>query len=119
MRGGKIIDTNLTFTFTTVDGWSCEKFHGVIPGYACGYNFEVTDRNGRTDFMSCQFEYGTPAEVAMSEFEQWRMENYGFTYTGRVAFRGYYEEHYDFEERDSYYTKVERPIGEYTPIVVD
>lgn len=119
MKGGKIIDTNLIFTFTTVEGWTCEEYHGVIPGYVCGYNFEVTDRNGRTDFMSCQFEYGDPSEVAQGESQTWLMEDCGLTYTGRVAFRGYYEEHYDFEERDTFYTKVDRPFGEYAPIVVD
>ena len=106
------------FTFTTVEGWDCEEYHGVIPSYACGYNFEVVTRTGKVDFMSCQFEYGTPSEVAMDEFQQFLMEDYGFTYTGRVAFRGYYEEHYDYEERDSYYTTVAKPFGEYAPIVV-
>lgn len=107
------------FTFTTVEGWDdCEEFHGIIPGYACGYNFEVVTRDGRVDFMSCVFEHGTPSEVANGEFEQWYMEDLGFTYTGRVVFRGYYEEHYDFEERDYYYKKVAKPFGEYEPIVV-
>ena len=110
----------MTFTFCFNPDWSVrEEFHGIIPGYHCGYNFEVKGRDGRVGFMSCQFETGTPEEVAEDEFQKWFMDNHGFTYTGRVVFQGYFEEHYDFEERDNYYTKVDRPFGDYEPIPVE
>lgn len=109
-----------TFTFITRPDWTdCETYHGVIPGYSCGYNFEVKTRDGRIDFMSCTFDSREPEECAEDECQKDHMAFLGLTYTGRVIFRGYYEEHYDYEERESYYTKVARPFGNYEPIPAD
>lgn len=110
----------MTFTFTTRPDWTdCETYHGIIPGYHCGYNFEVKTRDGRVDFMACTFDTRSPEDFVEDEEQKDYMDYLGFVYTGRVIFRGYYEEHYDFEERDYYYTKVDRPFGDYEPIPAD
>lgn len=78
---------------------------GEIPGMFCGYNVEVTNRDGRTDWMSCTFVRSV-AELN-DEFHCWVREDMGLVPTGRIAFRGYYEQHYDWRERDEYYEEVE------------
>ena len=110
--------TNFTFVPTHLDWTEIEEFHGWIPGLYCGYNFEVRDREGRVDFMSCTFYPGTPEEYATDEFNVWRHEHSGLTLTGRVLFRGYYEEDWDIECGECY-TKVDRPFGDYAPLPGD
>ena len=90
-------------------GWNTDmdqEYKGFIPGYACGYNFEVT-KNGVTDFASCTFEYGTPDEVmAPGSFYPYFLFDMGCEPTGRVIFRGYYKEKYDINEREEYFVRV-------------
>ena len=64
---------------------------GEIPGMFCGYNVEVADRSGRTGWMGCTF-VRSAAELN-DEFHCWEREDMGLVPTGRIAFRGYYEQY--------------------------
>ncbi len=75
---------------------------GAIDGYLRGYNIEVTTSKGITDWMSAHFFEGEPEEHFNGEFEVWHRKEWGFVPTGRITFRGYYTEHYDYEEREEY-----------------
>lgn len=96
-----------------ITGWTTDmdqEFKGLVPGYACGYNFEVT-KDGKTDFASCTFEYDTPDGIMngggyYGEF----LFDMGCEPTGRVIFRGYYREEYDPYERDVYFVR-ENPFN--------
>lgn len=81
---------------------------GIIPGVANGWQIEYS-KGGAFEYGSVTFQFGMiEADVARYEgycgswlFEIPRMN--GWEPTGRVVFRGYYTEHYDFDERDYYY----------------
>ena len=96
-----------------ITGWTTDmdqEFKGLVPGYACGYNFEVT-KDGKTDFASCTFEYDNPDGVMngggyYGDF----LFDMGCEPTGRVIFRGYYREEYDPYERDVYFVR-ENPFN--------
>ena len=79
---------------------------GAKPGLVRGYNIEVTNHEGVTDWMSCDYIYGDPEEVFNDDFHSWMFEEYRFTTTGRICFRGYGREEYDFEEREEYIVPV-------------
>ena len=91
-----------------ITGWTTDmdqEFKGLVPGYACGYNCEVT-KNGKTDFASCTFQYDIPDEVmAPGSFYPAFLFDMGCEPTGRVIFRGYYREEYDPYERDVYFVR--------------
>lgn len=93
-----------------ITGWDTDmdqEYKGLIPGYLCGYNFEVT-KNGVTDFASCTFSYSTPDDI-MNNNEDYYSDfllDCGCIPTGRVIFRGYYQEEYDINERESYCVRV-------------
>lgn len=88
----------------------CE-FKGVISNYVCGFCVEVKNNNtGKIDYTSCTFtndfyeiklpevhedwnELGLKADCCAPNWEP----------TGRIVFRGYYREFYDFNEHDYYY----------------
>ena len=94
-----------------ITGWGTDmdqEYKGLIPGYLCGYNFEVT-KNGVTDFASCTFSYSTPDDI-MNSNEDYYLDfllDCGCIPTGRVIFRGYYTEEYDINERESYCVRVD------------
>ena len=90
--------------------WSTAKDFqdfGVKDGLVRGYNIEVTTLNGITDWMSCEYIHGEPEDVFNDDFHVWMLEDYGFTPTGRICFRGYGKEEYDWEEREEYVIPVE------------
>ena len=87
-----------------------KAFHGVLPGLACGWQYEFL-KYGKTvygdviyderdaDSTADEYHFNDP------EFCVWE----GMTPTGRVVFRGYGVLHYWAEERDWY---VERATQE-------
>lgn len=92
----------------------CE-FLGVISGYVCGFNLEV-EKDGKIGCGSCVFD---------NDYEEIRntMNDYndlgiseelcsynGWKPTGNIVFRGYFTEHWDFEERDNYYTDASEEV---------
>lgn len=83
------------------------KDFGSKPGLVRGYNIEVITRDGVTDWMSCEYIYGEPEKVFNDDYHTWSRMDYGFTATGRICFRGYGREEYDFEEREEYIVPVE------------
>ena len=94
-----------------ITGWDTDmdqEYKGLIPGYLCGYNFEVT-KNGVTDFASCTFSYSTPDDIMNSNEDYYSdfLLDCGCVPTGRVIFRGYYTEEYDINERESYCVRVD------------
>ena len=84
--------------------------YGPKPGLLRGYNIEVKDQKGVVDWMSAAFIYGKPEDTTGDGFnEPWRIESrkdWGFEPTGRITFRGYYTEEYDFEERETFVVPV-------------
>lgn len=90
--------------------WATAKDYqdkGNIVGYVRGYNVEVTTRDGITDWLSCEYTYDDPEEHFNDDFHQWYFEENQWTPTGRISFRGYGEEYYDFEEHDTFIKVVE------------
>ena len=98
-----------------ITGWSDvdQEYKGLIPGYLCGYNFEVT-KNGVTDFASCKFSYNTPDDIMNNNegYYVYFLEDYECVPTGRVIFRGYYTKEYDIDERESYVLRVQMQVNE-------
>ena len=85
--------------------WPTAKSHedkGSRPGLVRGYNIEVTTADGNTDWLSCEYIYEDPNKFFNDEFHLWYYTEHGWTPTGRICFRGYGIESYDWEERDSY-----------------
>lgn len=93
-----------------ITGWDIDmdqEYKGLIPGYLCGYNFEVT-KDGVTDFASCTFSPRAPDDL-MNRNEDYYSDfllDCGCIPTGRVIFRGYYQEEYDINERECYCIRV-------------
>ena len=75
---------------------------GFIPGLVRGYNIEVRKADGTTGWMSSEWIEGDPEVVFNDEFHCWSRHDYGFTATGRICFRGYGFEKFDYGERDYY-----------------
>lgn len=74
-----------------------------------GWQFELVDSTGKIAYSEVKYTYLTPEEYTASEesgYMNWLMGYKGQSFTGRVIFRGYYEEEYSLEWRDYYLTKV-------------
>lgn len=85
-------------------------FHGIIPGYICGFCVEA-EKDGKVNAGSCCFT-NDYEEIINPEYNRnWNdlgiSENLlnmnGWKATGNIVFRGYYTEHWDYEEREEYY----------------
>lgn len=112
----KILETNvITIADVNKNGkdWSTEndcEFHGVIPGFVCGWNVEC-EKDGKIDYCSM---------VCTNDYEKMIVPSYddcdyndlgisadlagqnGWKPTGNIAFRGYFTEYYDYEYRDTF-----------------
>lgn len=81
-----------------------KEYFGPIPGFVAGFNFEVIDKNGKIDYMSAYYMHEDPNDFISNlfydyfEIVRWN----GYEPTGRVVFRGYAKEYYDYEEREEY-----------------
>lgn len=85
--------------------WPTAEDHvdiGEIPGLVRGYNIEVTNSKGVTDWMSAEWIHGDPEEVFNDDYHTWSRNDWGLEPTGRITFRGYGREEYDFDERDMF-----------------
>lgn len=86
------------------------EFHGIIPGYVCGFHVEAV-KDGKTDCGSCCFTNDFENTWDPDFHRGWNdlgisancMRMNGWDPTGNIIFHGYFEEHWDFEERDWYY----------------
>ena len=88
--------------------WPTAKDHeykGVQKGLCTGWNIEVTSWKGQTYWMDTTFTWLSPEQYFNDDFHTWMYEEDGLTPTGRICFRGYFIEEYDFDERDYYYVK--------------
>lgn len=86
------------------DVWATAKNYtdnGEVTGLMRGYNIEV-EKDGQVDWLSSEWVYGTPEEAFDDDFHRWWFDDMGVKLTGRICFRGYGLERYDFEERDTY-----------------
>ena len=81
--------------------------NGEKPGYVRGYNVEVT-KNGKVDWMSCVWIHHTIEDYLNDKYTKYWYSDCGVTPTGRISFRGYGEEHYDPEERDTFVVNVQQ-----------
>lgn len=89
--------------------WSTSVRHtdkGEKPGYVRGYNIEVLS-DGELHWLSCEYIEGDPQEHFNDSFHQWYYREHGWTPTGRITFRGYATQYYDWEERDMFINPVE------------
>lgn len=75
---------------------------GHCPGLVRGYNVEVIHKDGRTSWITTFWIDTTIEDHLNSEFMQWYAKVHEIEYTGRVMFRGYGEEEWDPDERDTY-----------------
>lgn len=94
---------------TWEDENACE-FHGVIPGYVCGFCVEITNGN-EIHYTDCTFT-NDYEEIRNPWFHKdWNYLGLAvdgcsadWKPTGNIMFRGYFREDYDWEERDFCYT---------------
>lgn len=108
------------FNAKSGENWSlnnvCE-FMGEISGYVCGFNVEAT-KEGKISAGSCCFTNDYEEILDPNYNESWNdlgisaelMSYNGWEATGNIIFRGYFEEHYDFEEREYYYTDASEEV---------
>jgi hypothetical protein len=74
--------------------------NGQKDGYLRGYNVEVTTRKGTLDWMSCVWVRDIATYVEDPFTKLW-YQDLGVVPTGRVSFRGYGMEKYDYIEHDT------------------
>lgn len=85
--------------------WPTAENHvdrGMAPGLVRGYCVEVKLSDGRTDWWSSEWIQGEPETEFNDDFHTWMWREHCVTPTGRICFRGYGVEEYDFEERDTF-----------------
>lgn len=94
-------------------------FHGIVDGYVCGFCVEAI-KDGKIGYGSCCFTNDIE-EILDPEYNNyWNdlgisanlLELNGWTITGDIAFRGYYTEEYDFNEREEYYLDASKEVEE-------
>ena len=89
------------------EGASDPENFGYIYGLVRGFNIEVyLHKACKTAWMSCCYIYGEPEEYFNSESHSMWLSWLGATPTGRISFRGYGREEYDYEERDTFVNDV-------------
>lgn len=79
---------------------------GSYLGLVRGYNIEIKCSDGSVGWHSSNWIHEDPEVYFNDEFHRWYYQEHGWTPTGRICFRGYGEEEYDFEERDTFITNV-------------
>ena len=89
-----------------------KQFRGLIPGLCCGWQYEFIDGNGKYHYSSVSYEQESAEDYAY----RWSGYRGSWLYdllpddyklTGRVIFRGYAEEYYDAEERETFVREVD------------
>lgn len=80
--------------------WNIEdrEFYGIQNGLLCGWEYELQKCDGSTGFATVHFSDTMPDII--EEWLLWSWEERGLKPTGRVVFRGYYEEYYSIEHHD-------------------
>lgn len=90
--------------------WPNSKSHidrGYKSGLVRGYNVEVMTKDGNLDWFSCEYIHGDPQEELFDDFHMSWYADCRCKPTGRVSFRGYGREDYDWEERDTFIIPLE------------
>lgn len=104
----------------------CE-YHGMLDGYCAGFCVEVRTADGKLGYSGVDFvpsNEGT--DILLPELENGSLaDGYnglgimafsclhsGNTLTGRIVFRGYYTEHYDWRERETFYKDASAEVEE-------
>ena len=83
--------------------------NGPRQGTVRGYNIEVKKLNSNeTYWMSACWFAEEPEAYYNDDLHQFYFDDLGVEPTGRICFRGYGEEHYDPDERDTYI----KPLGQ-------
>lgn len=80
---------------------------GYKSGLVRGYNVEVTTRDGKLAWFSCEYICGDPAEELFDELHRSWYADCNCKPTGRISFRGYGREDYDPDERETFIIPVE------------
>ena len=75
---------------------------GEKPGLVRGYNIEVTTKDNDKQWLSAEYIEGDPNEHFNDEFHLWYYTEHNWVPTGRITFRGYAIQKYDWEERDMF-----------------
>lgn len=80
---------------------------GPIAGLLRGYNLEVTKIDGTTHWMTANWTYASnPEEFFNSKCNRRFREDMDLVPTGRVSFRGYSQEYWDYEDNDMYINRL-------------
>lgn len=90
--------------------WPTAENHvdnGMACGLVRGYCVEVKLSDGSTDWWSCEWIQGEPETEFNDDFHTWMWKEHCVEPTGRICFRGYGFEEYDFEERDTFVNMIE------------
>jgi hypothetical protein len=97
------------FTFDTIvkasSIWSSARDYtdeGKVLGLVRGYNIEVKTPDEKLIWLTAEWIEGGPEEHFNDEFHQWFYQMHNYTPTGRITFRGYGEQEWDPDERDTY-----------------
>lgn len=91
----------------TNTGWTDEFEYATtqnIPGFLRGFNIEYERPDGDLDYGSCIWTYNDPDENNFEfrcQIETVAMFGNGRP-TGRVVFRGYATEYYDYDEHETF-----------------
>ncbi len=91
--------------------WPTAENHvdkGMALGLVRGYCVEVKLSDGSADWWSCEWIQSEPETEFNDDFHTWLWKENCVELTGRICFRGYGFEEYDFEEREH----VVRPIDD-------
>lgn len=92
--------------------WGCDndcEFHGIIPGYLCGFNLEII-KDGKINYGSCVFTNDFDEIRNPNEKRNWNdlgisedlCNSNGWQATGNIVFRGYFKQQYDYKEREAF-----------------
>lgn len=79
------------------------EYHGVLPGYVAGFNYEIENDEGELRYMDCYYMNEDPTDFINNlpyDYFEMRVLHNGFKPTGRVVFRGYGTEYYNEEFHD-------------------
>ena len=112
---------NIITVADTSTGWS-DKYINYptmtqLPGLLRGFNVEITNDDGDVDYCSAVWTPGEADESNPDIFISIDLVSYnGWRPTGRLVFRGYGVDRYDFEEREEY---VEMVTPEYVQKYMD
>lgn len=78
------------------------EYKGQREGLVCGWNIEVLDIDGKPFWLSTEYVHLAPNKAFNDDFHTWRCQDNCWKPTGRICFRGYGKEQFDYVDRETY-----------------